>query len=247
MGTRGDAIMRIWGFALAAGLAAAGCASAAAQDGAIADEEAFLARCTEDTIAAYPQTAPWAEEDCAIKWQWAANARPIADALHALAPEPGGAAPGPAAIRAAPTGVRWSSDTEGALDALGVLLTDTGQLSFYWREQATNGNYHLTDALRLAGATIETLGCPQFMGVSLGQEKVMAVTFPDRAPFTLAVYARGAPTGFEFAVFEADAGFGGTLPDWAALQAGDYPGGGGRAFGGEPIGWQEDCNDVEWY
>jgi len=56
---------------------------------------------------------------------------------------------------------------------------------------------------------------------------------------------RPAPTGFEPAVYAVGADFSGRMPDMAALRAGDYPGGGGRAFAVDPTGWVADCPDPE--
>ena len=90
-----------------------------------------------------------------------------------------------------------------------------------------------------------SLGCPQYPGASMGREKVMLAGVPGRQPFVVTVYSRAAPTGFEPGVYEVDADFSGNVPDMRALQAGRYPGGGGRAFAVDPTGWVAECPDPE--
>ncbi|MDP5064876.1 MAG: hypothetical protein NWQ24_09365 [Haliea sp.] len=114
-----------------------------------------------------------------------------------------------------------------------------------WQEPGSDGMYNVTDALRIRGVTLRSLGCPQFPSASMGYEKVMLASIPGRQPFVIAVYSRAAPTGLELAVYEVDADFSGVMPDMAALQSGHYPGGGGRAFAVDPTGWAAECPDPE--
>ncbi len=215
--------------AAALGLLISGCGAAAADPAPVEDEAAFLARCTSE--GGY---------DCGVKWRWAGNAAPMADALLALAPETGGAV---ADVRAGLPAVQWSSATEGKLDDLAVTLPASGKLAFRWMKQGAEGYYDLIQALRIRGVTLEALGCPQYPGASMGQEKVMIARAEGRAPFVLTVYHRAAPMSMEYGVYEVDADFSGAVPDRAALAAGRYPGGGGRAFAVDPTGWATTCPD----
>lgn len=212
------------------GLLLAGSGAMAADFAPLEDQAAFVARCTAE--GAY---------GCEARWHWAGNAAPIADALLALAPDARGTvAPD---LRAPLTAVQWSSATEGRLGDLTVTLPASGRISFGWQKQGAEGRYDLIQALRMRGVTLESLGCPRYPMASMGQEKVMIARAEGRAPFVLAVYGRFAPTGFEYALYDVDADFTGTVPDSAALAAGRYPGGGGRAFTSELTGWTDTCPD----
>lgn len=214
----------------ALGLLLAGCGAAAADPAPVEDEAAFLARCKVEGGV-----------DCAVKWRWAGNAAPMADALLALAPETGGAAA--ADLRAGLPAVQWSSASEGKLGDLTVTLPASGRLAFRWMQQGSEGRYDLIQALRIRGVTFEPLGCPQYPGASMGQEKVMIARANGRAPFVLTVYHRAAPMSVEYGVYEVDTDYSGAVPDRAALAAGRYPGGGGRAFAVDPTGWAAACPD----
>lgn len=216
--------------AAALGLLLAGCGATAADSAPVENEAAFLARCQAEGVY-----------DCDARWQWAGNAAPIADALLALAPETGGAVT--ADMRAPLTAVQWSSATEGTLGDLTVTLPASGRISFNWQKQGAEGHYDLIQALRMRGVTLESLGCPRYPMASMGQEKVMIAKAEGRAPFVLTVYGRFAPTGTEYALYDVDADFTGAVPDGAALVAGRYPGGGGRAFAVDASGWMETCPD----
>jgi len=216
--------------AAALGLMLAGCGATAADSGSVEDEAAFLARCEAE--GAY---------DCEVRWKWAGNAAPIAGALLALAPEAGGQVA--ADMRAPLTAVQWSSATEGTLGDLTVTLSGNGRISFRWEKQGAEGHYDLIQALRMRGVTLESLGCPRYPMASMGQEKVMIAKAEGRAPFVLTVYGRFAPTGMDYALYDVDADFSGAVPDSAALAAGRYPGGGGRAFATDATGWMETCPD----
>lgn len=204
----------------ALGLLIAACGAAAADPAPVEDEAAFLARCEAEGGV-----------DCGVKWRWAGNAAPMAEALLALAPETGGAV---ADMRARLPAVQWSSPSGGKLGDLTVTLPAGGRIGFRWMKQGSEGHYDLIQALRIRGVALESLGCPQYPGASMGQEKVMIARADGRAPFVVAVYHRAAPMGAEFGVYEVDADFSGTVPDDAALAAGRYPGGGGRAFAVDP-------------
>lgn len=225
----------------ALGLLLAGCGATAADPAPMEDEAGFLTRCRAELLEATPQAASWADAHCAERWRSAGHAAPIADALLALAPETGGAVT--ADMRARLTAVQWSSATEGKLGDLTVTLPASGRVSFNWQKQGGEAPYDLIQALRMRGVTLESLGCPRYPMASMGQEKVMIARAEGRTPFVLTVYGRFAPTGTEYALYDVDADFSGMVPDSAALAAGRYPGGGGRAFAVDASGWMETCPD----
>lgn len=214
---------------VALGLLLTGCGATQAGAAPVEDEAAFLARCKAE-----------GGFDCGVKWRWAGNAAPMADALLALAPESGGA---PTDARARLDAVKWSSPREGALGDLAVTMPASGKIAFRWRKLGSEGHYDLIQALRIRGVTLESLGCPQYPGASMGQEKVMVARTEGRVPFVMTVYHRAAPMSSEFGVYEVDADFSGAVPDRAALATGQYPGGGGRAFAVDPTGWTINCPD----
>lgn len=211
----------------------------------VEDEATFHARCREEILRVQPNAASWVDSQCGVRWRWAGAAAPMAEAILALIPETGGAGLSRADARARLTAVQWSSDRDGTLDDLSVRLSDDGGIAFRWQKPGSEGRYNLIEALRMRGVTLRTLGCPQYPGASMGMEKVMAAEPAGRAPFTLTVYSRAAPTGFEPGIYEVDAEFSGMLPDMAALRAGNYPGGGGRAFAVDATGWVTECTDPD--
>lgn len=227
--------------AAALGLLLTGCGATAADPAPVEDEAGFLTRCRAELLETTPQAASWADAACADRWRWAGHAAPVADALLALAPETGGTVT--ADMRDQLTGVQWSSATEGTLGDLAVTLSGNGRISFNWQQQGGEVPYDLIQALRMRGVTLESLGCPRYPMATMGQEKVMIAKAEGRAPFVLTVYGRFAPTGAEFALYDVDADFSGVIPDSAALAAGRYPGGGGRAFAVDATGWMETCPD----
>lgn len=217
--------------------------AALAQAAPVEDRVAFGERCRAELLARHADAGTWADGQCEILWNRAAAAGPMAEALLQLAPAPGEA---PGDPRARLPGVDWHSATEGSLGDLAVLLLPgPGHVAFHWQDMGSEGRYNLPDALRIRGVALRSLGCPQYPGAAMGMEKVMLAEAEGRAPFVLAVYSRPSPTGFEPAVYEVDAGFGTAPPDLAALAAGAYPGGGGRAFAVDPLGWVADCPDPE--
>jgi hypothetical protein len=232
-------------FAMTLGLMVAACGVEAPGRAAVDEEAAFLARCLEETLRVQSGAASWVDKHCDVQWQRATAASFMADAILAVARDPGGAERSHEDARSRLTGVQWTSETEGTLGDLAVHLADSDRLSFSWYRTGAEVPYNVIDALRLRGVALRSLGCPQYPGASMGREKVMAAEASDRAPFILTVYSRFAPTGIEPGLYEVDADFSTALPDLAALRAGLYPGGGGRAFAIEATDWVTDCPDPD--
>ena len=229
--------MTSFSFLIIAGLiASAGCAAAQADSFPVVQSEtAFLDACENERVKREPNAAPWARAECQVKWRWAAAAGPMADTILAMSRADGDAV-NPQAPRAI-SGAAMPAGVAMSLDAAGI--------RFDWQEPGSEGRYNVTGALRSRGVDLQSLGCPQYPGASMGREKVMLALAPGRQPFVVTVYSRAAPTSFEPGVYEVDADFSGNVPDPQALQAGRYPGGGGRAFAVDPTGWVADCPDPE--
>ncbi|SLN10482.1 hypothetical protein [Oceanibacterium hippocampi] len=213
-------------------------------------EDVFVDRCERQILARDASAAVWARDECRARWSRALAAGPMAEALLAVAGAEGEAVPAAEDARARLPQVHWSTDgLAGRLGDIDVTLAGSasavGGIAFDWREQGSGGRYNLLDALAIRGVALRTLGCPLYPGASMGREKVMRAHYPGRNPFTLTVYSRPAPTGVEPGLLEVDAAFGAPAPDPAALRAGHYPGGGGRAFAVEPTGWTTDCPDPD--
>lgn len=211
----------------------------------IETEQAFMDRCERDLLAHDPGAATWAGSECWSRWQAADAAGPMAEALLTLSRFTAQTAPPVDEVRAKLGMVQWTGADTGTLGDLGVALSwgSTPGISFAWYEIGAYGRYNLIDALRSRGAVLKTLGCPQYPGASMGQEKVVQVVAENRPGFTLTVYSRAAPTAIEPGIYEVHADFGGVIPTRAALQSGAYPGGGGRAFAVDPAGWVFECAD----
>lgn len=225
-------------------------AAVAAAEGDV--EAAFLASCRAEIIATIPNSEPWVDGECGGRLERADAAGLLVDLLLAVAPAAGEPPPSPDAAMAAMPGIPWAPGGEGALVtgplgdvqvALSGSEAAVSAVQLYWEEQAGYPPYDMLGALRLRGAEVTSLGCPTFPMASDGQEKVVAVAAPGHAPFVLAVYHRPAPTGNEWGIYSVDAGFGAAMPDSAALSAGAYPGGGGRAFAPDIAEWRAECPD----
>lgn len=203
----------------------------------VQSEAGFLDSCEQDWVAREPASAPWARNECQVKWNWANASGPLADAILTLSVAEGESARTPEEARDLLAKPFLPAGVSGYLTATGI--------RFDWQEPGSEGRFNVTGALRSRGVALQALGCPTYPGASMGREKVMLATLPGRKPFVLTVYSRGAPTGSEPGVYEVNADFSGAVPDMSALQAGLYPGGGGRAFAVDPTGWTADCPDPE--
>lgn len=209
-------------------------------------EADFLAQCQGEILSVQPSAAPWVDDHCRTLWSRAVATASMAEVILALMPAAGSGLLSASEARAQLSMVQWSSETTGTLDEARVDLSDTGsRISFYWQQQGMASPYNIIDALRIRGATLRTLGCPQYPGATMGREKVMLAELEGQSSFLITVYTRPAPTGTEQGLYQVDVDFSGEIPGMAALQAGHYPGGGGRAFAVEPIGWVVDCFDPD--
>lgn len=239
--------MRWIAYIIVSCLVAAAGYSVAVADTPLADNESrFLEQCHAETLHNSPRAITWVDKHCASKWQRAENATPMVEAIFALVPN-NDKALSAEAVRSRLPKVQWSSEgREGVLNDLAVYLPESGRgIIFDWQRQGMISPYNIIDALLIRNVTLHTLGCPQYAGASMGQEKVMAAELDGRLIFLITVYSRPAPTGIEQGLYQVAVDFNGTTPDITALQAGHYPGGGGRAFATEPTGWLLECPDPD--
>jgi hypothetical protein len=199
-----DATPRAAGTAVAAQSATATQAMAGpapATLGVIPDAEArHKAKCRKETLAGNPQAARWVDGECAESWKRAVATGPAADAFLAILPA-AGAGPMPlAAAKGRMTGVRWAAarpgqPSVGTLGALELQLEGKGPSTVrasWWKTGALIP-YDMAGALEARGAKLTLVSCEK-LGVGEGV-RTWSGTAAGRAPFTLTIDSREAPTG----------------------------------------------------
>lgn len=181
-------------------------------------EAAYRARCRQDLVRASADAARWADQECAGRWRRVAASRSAARAMLALAPAPGERAT-TAALRAKPSGIAWAARPErgelasGRLGALTAGLAGSAApatLTLSWTAIGAEIPWDVPEALRQEGATVVERACTR-TGTGEG-ERVFAGTAPGRAPFTLTVSERTAPTGNATSYYSAALALDGAPP-----------------------------------
>jgi len=224
------------------GLAAAtlsSLAAAQAQPLAIAPgaQAAFTAECRKSTLAANPKAAPWVDDHCKESWAKVVAAAPIADALLAAVPANAGEAITVPALQARLKQVRWGTKPARGMAASGTLgkLTaavaggaSADTLSFGWQATGAEVPFDTEGALRARGVRLDPVGCLAFGAGEVTRAYV--ATAPGRAPFSLTVAMRGAPTANAMSSYSASADLHGRLPTLAGLRTRDMD-----------TGWSEKC------
>ncbi len=166
---------------------------------AIETQDAFVARCTRELIAANPESRRWAGDQCGQQWQAVVAAGPWAEAFLTAAPATGErVAANQVGTRV--TQVSWAARPQGTLVAEGRLGNAGAQVmggsapsfSLSWGATGELIPYDVIEALRGRGAQVTMIGCAQ-MGVGEGT-KAYRVAAAGRAPFQLNIYDRTAPT-----------------------------------------------------
>jgi hypothetical protein len=193
---------------------------------------AFLDACRKDLRVKHPQmAADSAERDCTYQWDKIVASGELADAVLAAAPARAGERPGLADLRSRLPQVRWDARPQGqgaggpylatgrwsALQVNVAGPAPASQLVLAWGEVGAEWPYDLPGALRVRGATVESLGCYHFG--SIEQNQVYLVSLPPRPAFALTIYQLGAAFANSNAsqVFTVD--LTGKLPTLAALRA----------------------------
>lgn len=216
--------------ATSAALAACGDSGspAAAQSGgapAASAQADYIAQCTADLVAQNPRASEWGPAQCEAQWGAVVAAGPMAEAILAAAPASGAA--DPATLQERLDTVRWDARPEGTLiasgrlgDDLSVQVDRTGpSLNFYWSETGALVPYDVLGALRIRGAELSMVGC-YALGPGENNEAYRVVA-PGRAPFSLSVYGRTAPTANAESFYNVGLALSGRVKSLADLQRED--------------------------
>lgn len=200
--------------------AAPGAASAGvAAGGGAAGEAAFLVRCRRAYVSADASAARWADGQCKDDWKKVVASGPAADALLAAVPAPG-VRPTLADLRQRMAAVRWSprpaaptAMASGQLGPFTVSIEGRGapaSVNAAWSAVGQPIAYDVVEALRQRGASLTLAACEK-LGTGEGQ-RVFAAQAPGRAPFTLTIDQREAPTGNANSYYSATATLDGRTP-----------------------------------
>lgn len=181
-------------------------------------EAEFLKQCRADYVRAEASAARWADGQCKEDWKRVVASGPAAEAMLAVLPAQG-ERPALATVKQRATGVRWAARAEHGQSASGTL----GGLSAYvegaptptafavgWSKVGEMIPYDVPGALRARGVTVTEVACEK-QGVGEGT-RTYAGTAAGRAPFTLTVFQRTAPTGGAYSFYDASANLGGKHP-----------------------------------
>lgn len=177
---------------------------AAPASAAVESEAAYLARCKQETVAAYPGARAQADAICSSKWGEVVAAAPIAETLLAVAPAPGKTFDAATAKKRAPLPGGLTLEAAPPVATIG------------WYAAGEPIPFNLEDALRGRGAKVSMIACLSF-GVSEGY-RAWKVEAPGKAPFALNVAFRNAALASQSSEFTATADYSGKLPTLAALQ-----------------------------
>ncbi|WP_199554392.1 hypothetical protein [Sandaracinobacteroides hominis] len=181
----------------------------------------FTAQCRKEILADDPRNAKWVDGHCAEMWTRVVTAGPAADALlNAIPASPGISL---AEAKARMTGVRWGrtqppSLASGKLGQLDVNIDGKGMpqsASAGWMAVGQPTPYDVPGAMMARGAKLTLMSCEK-MGVGEGQ-KLWAGSAPGRAPFTLTVDSREAPTASANSFYSASVSLDGRTPRKGSL------------------------------
>jgi len=170
-----------------------------------ADGDAYIAQCRGEFSAAYPNARAQADSICTAQWEEVAAAGPMAGALLAWAPAPGGAFNPSAADARSLRGLEVSVNRP---TAPGVTIS--------WFRNGEPIPFRLEDALRVRGAELTPIGCLSF-GASEGH-RVYRVAAAGKAAFALTISYRSAAVASQSSDFSAIADYSGRTPTLAALR-----------------------------
>jgi hypothetical protein len=164
-------------------------------------QASFTARCRQAYLAQDRNAARWADSQCAADWQKVVATGPAAAALIAALPA-SGERPVLASLKARMAGVRWNprpdsgSLATGRIGVLAARIDGRGQpasAGVAWGAVGAEIPFDMVGALIARGATLMLMSCEQ-LGAGEGMRR-FAGTLPGRAPFTLSIDQRTAPTG----------------------------------------------------
>lgn len=144
-------------------------------------QDAFMARCRAETLAAYPSARAQVGAICGSKWDQVVAAGPLADTVIDVAP-PRGTAFDARAARTRAQALRGFVVSQAAAPAQGLALS--------WSRPGEPIPFELEDALRARGVKLAMIGCQSY-GVAEGM-RVYSAEAPGKAPFALTVAFRSA-------------------------------------------------------
>lgn len=135
--------------------------------------------------------------------QHVANSAAMAELILSVLPAAGAPRPDLAGLRRQARGVTWAARptsrnalANGRLGRLDVVVEGRGQqpqtLSIAWRQAGAEIPHDVVTALRQRGVTLAEMAC-EYLGAGEGERRY-AGSAPGRAPFTLALAIRHAPT-----------------------------------------------------
>lgn len=189
----------------------------------------YLAQCRREHVSRDAGAARWADEACAEGWKAVVAAGPAADALLAVLPTTAAERPTLAAIRQRATGVRWTGAARGQalasgkLGGLDVLVEGPGApraVGVNWGATGAMIPYDVVGAMRARGATLAEMSCEK-IGTGEGGRSY-AGTAPGRAPFTLRIDQRTAPTGNALSYYAASVSLDGRHPPRGSTAGCDF-------------------------
>ncbi len=191
-------------------------------------EAEFLKKCRDDYVRVEASAARWADDQCKEDWQRVVASGPAAEAILAVLPA-AGERHTLATVKQRATGVRWAARAQQGQSASGTL----GKLSAYtegapaptvfglsWGEIGEMPPYDVANAMRARGVTVTEAAC-EMLGPGEGS-RIYAGTAAGRAPFTLTVFQRMAPTGGAYSFYTASANLGGRHPARGSTRGCDF-------------------------
>jgi len=203
--------------------AAAAQAKGSAGVALVENKAAYVARCRNETIARDPAVRAQAESICQSNWTQVVAAGAMADAILTVGPRQG-VAFDLAAVRAAPTSVRWSANPDqgtvisGRLGDVDVAVTRKPALgvTFRWFKNGETIPFNLEEALRVRGAALNLIACQAFGAAE--DTRVYRVVASGKSPFVLTIGRREAAVATQSSDFSASSDFSGSVPSLAVLR-----------------------------
>lgn len=154
---------------------------------------------------------------------------PSADVLLAVLPSVG-QKPTLASVKQQASGVRWAASAQapylasGTLGALETAVEGAGgaprAVWVAWSKIGAMIPYDVVGALRQRGAQLTQVACEK-TGAGEG-ERIYAGSAPGKAPFTLTIYQREAPTAGAFSRYSATVGLDGRTPPRGSMVGCDF-------------------------
>ncbi len=188
----------------------------------------FLKQCRDDYVRVEASAARWADDQCKQDWQRVVASGPAAEAILAVLPAQG-ERHALATVKQRATGVRWAARAEprqaasGTLGGLGAFIEGAptpAEFGVNWSKIGAEIPYDVPSALRARGVTVTQVSCEK-LGTGEGN-RTYAGTAAGRAPFTLTVFQRTAPTAGAYSFYTASANLAGKHPPRGSTSGCDF-------------------------